>query len=146
MKTYLSALLFLTSMTFAFAQNTPQELTDVFFNTFQKEGASKALDELYSSNSWISRNADAITNLKSQMEGLNIDYVGEYYGYEKINSKSLGSSFVHLSYMAKYDRQPIRFVFQFYKPKDKWVIYSFSFDTNISEELAESAKIYYQNL
>ncbi|GAA4292956.1 hypothetical protein [Aestuariibaculum suncheonense] len=146
MKTYLTALLIAICITTSFAQNTPQEITDTFFKTFKNEGASKAIDELYKSNSWITRNADAISNLKSQLEGLNKDYVGEYYGNEKINSKSLGSSFVHLSYMAKYDRQPLRFIFQYYKPKDTWMIYSFSFDAKISEELAESAKIYYQNL
>jgi hypothetical protein len=136
---------FLLTLT-GIAQNTPKEIAEYFFKDYKANGASAALDDLYSTNKWMSRATDAISNLKSQLEGLNEDYVGKYYGYELITEKHLAGSYVLLSYLVKYDRQPIRFIFQFYKPNDKWVIYSFQFDGNIDDEIVESAKLYYLDL
>jgi hypothetical protein len=128
------------------AQTNPKELADVFFNDYLKNGASIALDNLYSTNKWMNRATDALTNLKSQLEGLNEDYVGKYYGYELIVEKHLAESYVLLSYLVKYDRQPIRFTFQFYKPNDRWIIYSFQFDGDIDAEIEEAGKLNYLNL
>jgi len=94
----------------------------------------------------MERATDAITKIKSQLEGLNEDYVGKYYGYELIVEKKLGESYILLSYLVKFDRQPIRYTFQFYKPKDKWSIYSFQFDGSIDDEIEEAAKIYFLDL
>jgi len=129
-----------------FSQEKPTEIVETFFKNYQKESISIALDNLYKSNKWITRNTDAITNLKSQMEGFNVDYVGNYQGHELIVEKRLTESYLLLSYMVKFDRQPIRYTFQFYKPKDKWIIYSFKFDANIDDEIEEAAKLYYLNL
>jgi hypothetical protein len=125
------------------AQTNPKNIVDNFFVNYQKDGASIALDKLYYTNKWMERATDAITNLKSQLKGLNEDYVGKYYGYELIGEKKLAESYILLSYLVKFDRQPIRYTFQFYKPNDKWVIYSFKFDANIDDEIEESAKLYY---
>ena len=104
------------------------------------------MDNLYKNNKWINRATDAITNLKQQLEALNEDYVGKYYGYELITEKKLSDSFILMSYLVKYDRQPIRFTFQFYKPNNEWITFSFKYDGNIDEEIEESAKVYYLNL
>jgi len=128
------------------AQTSPKEMADIFFKDYKNNGASIALDNLYSTNKWMDRATDAIANLKSQLEGLNEDYVGKYYGYELIVEKHLAESYVLLSYLVKYDRQPIRFTFQFYKPKDMWVIYSFKFDGNIDDEIEEAGKLNYLDL
>lgn len=125
------------------AQSTPIEIVETFFKDYVKSGSSIALDNLYSTNKWMTRSADAIVNLKSQMQGLNDDYVGKYYGYELIVEKRLTESFVLLSYLVKYDRQPLRFTFQFYKPNDTWMIFSFQYDGNMDEEIEEAAKLYY---
>ncbi|ETN94757.1 hypothetical protein SAMN04487906_1501 [Zhouia amylolytica] len=138
--------LFFISVSVSTAQQSPQEITFNFFETYKNKGASMALDQLYSTNPWMSRSTDAITNVKSQLEGLNEDYVGKYHGYEKLNEKLLGTSYMLLSYMVKFDRQPIRFIFHYYKPKDKWVIYLFKFDAAIDDEMNEAAKLYYENL
>jgi len=128
------------------AQTNPKDIASDFFVNYQKDGASVALDNLYSTNKWMERATDAITNLKSQLEGLNEDYVGKYYGYELLGEKKIAESYVLLSYLVKFDRQPIRYTFQFYKPNDKWVVYSFKFDANIDDEIEESAKLYYLNI
>lgn len=117
-----------------------------FFITYQKDGASKALDNLYSNNKWMSRATDAVANLKQQLGTLNEDYVGKYYGYELIVEKQLSDSFVFMSYLVKFDRQPIRFTFQFYKPDNKWRTHSIKYDGNVETEIEESAKVYYLDL
>ena len=141
MKKSLITLTCLLFVSFSYSQ-TPRELVQKFFDDYEAKGASVALDNLYGTNKWMERSADAISNVKSQMEGLNEGYVGKLHGHEIIAEKKLGDSYLLLSYMAKFDRQPIRYTFQFYKPKDTWVIYSFKFDANIDNELEEAAKIY----
>ena len=128
------------------AQTKPEEFVKTFFENFENEGASVALNKLYSTNDWIKRNEDAITNLKSQLEGLNKDFVGEYYGYELLVEKKSSESYVLLSYLVKYDRQPVRFIFKFYKPNKDWKIYGFKFDGDIGAEVEEAAKLYYHSL
>ena len=143
LKIFLPILLFTMN---GFSQEEPKEIVDKFFKDYQEKNISVALDNLYSSSKWILRNADAVTNLKSQMEGLNADYVGEFYGYDLMVEKKVTDNFLHLSYMVKFERQPIRYTFQFYKPKDKWIIYSFKYDGNIANEIEEASKLYYFDL
>ncbi len=128
------------------AQTNPKEIVNIFFDEFKNKGASIAIDNLYATNKWMDRATDAITNLKSQLEGLNEDYVGKFFGYELILEKHLAESYVLLSYMVKYERQPIRFTFQFYKPSETWFLYSFQFDSNMDVEIEEAAKLNYNNL
>jgi len=89
----------------------------------------------------IERNKDGIDNIKTQLTSF-LGLVGEYYGYELITEKSVGKSFKLVSYMVKYDRQPMRFTFVFYKPKDKWQVQNFQYDDNLDVELEESGKVY----
>jgi len=126
----------------ATSQSTPKEYADKFFNDYAEQSASIALDNLYSTNEWMTRKTDAITNLKNQLEGLDQDFVGDYYGYELITQKNLTSSYSLLSYLVKFDRQPIRFTFHFYKPADNWKVHSFQFDGDIDAELDEASRIY----
>jgi hypothetical protein len=126
----------------AYSQDSPQDIVDKFFKEFETKGSSYALDNLYKPNKWISRNADAIMQLKSQISELNEDYVGKYYGSEFILEKKLTDSYILMSYLVKYERQPIRFTFHFYKPNKEWIIYSFKYDGAISEEIEETAKLY----
>lgn len=125
------------------AQSSPKELSEQFFKTYEEKGSSEALDELYSTSSWIDKAQDAVLNLKNQIAGLNESYVGKYYGYELITEKKISDSYVLRSYLVKFDRQPIRYTFQFYKPNDTWTIYSFQYDGNLSSELEESAKLFF---
>jgi hypothetical protein len=123
------------------AQSTTEEITSEFFKTYEKS-PQKAVDYVFGTNKWmIDRNKDGIENVKSQLTNF-LELVGDYYGYEKITEKSVGKSFKLISYMIKYDRQPMRFTFVFYKPKDKWQVQNFQFDDNLDDELEESGKVY----
>lgn len=145
MKIYITIIL----VSFSFiglGQNTPEEIVSKFFTEYKNDGSSKALDNLYANNQWMNRATDAIANLKQQLKTLNEDYVGKYYGYELIVEKRLSNSFILMSYLVKFDRQPIRFTFQFYKPDNEWRTHSFKYDGSIDDEIEESAKVYYLDL
>ena len=76
------------------------------------------------------------------MNGFNENYMGKYYGKELITTKKFAESFELYSYMIKYDRQPLRFIFKFYKSNNKWVLYSFALDDSLDTEIQEAAKLY----
>jgi len=44
--------------------------------------------------------------------------------------------------LLRYDRQPIRFTFEFYKPDKEWVLFAISFDATLDDEVEEAAKVY----
>ncbi|REG86027.1 hypothetical protein [Winogradskyella sediminis] len=123
------------------AQTTTEEITTEFFKTYEKS-PQKAVDYVFETNKWmIDRNKDRIENVKTQLTSF-LGLVGDYYGYEKVTEKSVGESYKLVSYMIKYDRQPVRFTFVFYKPKDKWQVQNFQYDDNLDDELEESGKVY----
>ncbi|WP_373493617.1 hypothetical protein [Aquiflexum sp.] len=123
------------------AQSTVKEITDEFFITYE-ESPQNAVDFIFSTNKWMmERNKDGIENVKTQLQSF-LGLVGDYYGYEKITEKSIGESFKLISYMMRYDRQPVRFTLVFYKPKDKWQVQNFKYDDNLDAELEESGKVY----
>ena len=144
MKKIIVLLLFSVAIT-SYGQDSPQDLIDDFFDTYKKD-AGLAIRELYKTNKWTERIQDDIEEVVNMVNGFTTDYIGEYYGYEKITSKSFAESFRLFSYMVKYDRQPIRFTFKFYKPDEKWVLFSFNLDDSIDDEIGEAAKLYYLDL
>ncbi|BBE19777.1 hypothetical protein AQPE_3965 [Aquipluma nitroreducens] len=143
-KTILIIFVTIISLT-TFAQSSSDELINKFFDEYPKD-SGKALDELYATNPWTTRIKDAIDNLKKEVSSYTVDYVGKYYGYEPIIKKQFSESFVLYSYMVKYDRQPMRFTFELYKPNDKWTLYSFKIDTELDDEIEQAAKLFYINL
>lgn len=138
----LSVLIFTCS---AFAQDSPKELIAEFFTTY-KNDAGKAVRDLYKTNKWTERIQDDIENIGNKVDGFNENLMGKYYGSELITSKKFAESFVLYSYLVKYDRQPLRFTFKFYKPNDKWVLYAFQYDDSLDDEIEEAAKLYHLNL
>jgi hypothetical protein len=145
-KLYLGLLLIVFSTVQLQAQESPIKIIDAFFENYEKKGASDAVTKLYATNPWTSRIQDAIDNVKTQLERFNKDLVGEYHGYEQLTIKKLGDSYALYSYFLKFDRQFLRLIFQFYKPKDTWRLASFKFDDSFDEEIEEAAKLYYLDL
>jgi len=127
------------------SQDTPIILIEKFFDDYEKIDISTALENLYKTNDWVGKSNDMIIQLKAKMklELENEEFIGKMHGYETIAIKSVNSNLKLFSYLVKYDRQPIRFTFQFYRPNDKWMIYSFKYDTDLTDELEESARVYY---
>ena len=127
MKIIFAALLLLSS---GVSANNYQEEVDKFFELYSDEKISDAVDSIYASNKYVSSIPDQVKQIKTQLSSLD-DLVSDY---------KVGELFVHVTYLVTYDRQPIRFEFQFFKVKEGWRIYSMSFDDNIDEDIKELAR------
>ena len=110
-------------------QMTPGPVSAVVLAGIKNKGASK--EEI-----------EALTNHLVATSSL----LGKFTGYELIANRAVGPNLQLLSYLIKYEKQPLRFTFVFYKPGDNWVIQNFSFDGNLIEELEESARVYLLNV
>lgn len=143
-KLFILATVTLFSFT-AFGQSNPEDIINTFFKEYAKT-PSKAVEDIYATNPWTSRIKDGIETMKQEVNKYTVDYVGKYYGYELITKKQFSESFILYSYMVKYDRQPMRFIFKLYKPNDKWTLFSFKIDTDLDDEIEQAAKLYYLNL
>ncbi|MEB2777063.1 hypothetical protein SYJ56_17230 [Algoriphagus sp. D3-2-R+10] len=126
---YLFTLKFLLFSNLAIAQNQPDDLVKEFFTTYQKS-PDIALEKMFNTNQWMLNNQDGLKNLKNQLNNT-LQLVGDYKGFEKISEVKKGQSIIELTYFVKYERQPLRFVFLYYKPIDQWRINNFFFDDKL---------------
>lgn len=148
-KLFLSPCLILFFITRSFAQTstptvqeqpkTPVEFSKRFFEIYSAKPFD-AIDYIFSGEKTTKQLKEDITAIKKNLKAT-INLVGDFDGYELITEKSIGNSFKLMSYMVKYDRQPIRFIFIYYKPKDAWKVYTFQFNTNLDDELGEAARV-----
>ena len=142
---FLLLIITLFSVSFSFAQKSPKEYTDKFFEIYTQKSVNEAVDFLYQDNPWKENIQDAINNIKEKLTGLN-SRLGTYHGQVKIGEKNLKDTFVVIHYLIKYERQPLRFEFKFYKPNDEWKVYGFSYDDGISQELSNSLNVQFLEL
>jgi hypothetical protein len=126
-------------LAFSQASLAYQKEIDKFFSLYESGQVLEAVDSIYSSNKWILQKKDEVQNVKSQLQNLT-SLVGEFHSKVKLGEEHIAERLYHISYLALYERQPVRLEFVFYKPKENWVIYSFSFDDEIDEELEKFAR------
>lgn len=119
--------------------NTPSEISKKFFEIYSARPMD-AIDFIFSGENVTKDVKDDIVAIKKNLKAT-INIVGDYDGYELITEKNVGGSYKLLSYMVKYDRQPVRFIFVYYKPKDKWQLSTFQFNTNMDDELNVAAGV-----
>lgn len=121
------------SLTLIFAQNKPEDVTGKFFELYEKDGAAKAIEYIFDNNKYMDKNSDVLAQIQSRLSQL-VTLVGTYNGYELMESKYLGQSYLQQIFILKYDRQPIKFIFLLYKPKDVWQIQNLRFDDKFNED------------
>ena len=136
-KLVILTILIITSSNILKAQTTTEEFFNEFFTLYEKSPEeaisilSRDFDLAYKQSFEFSK--------KKYLS--NISQAGALNGYEKIMERSVGNSLKLVSYLLKYEKEPVRFTIIFYKPKDRWVIRRFQFDTDLKEELMESRKV-----
>ena len=54
---------------------------------------------------------------------------GKPIGYEFIRQAAVGESLVRLTYLQKFERYLCRWTFTFYKPRDRWLLTDFKWDS-----------------
>ncbi|WP_371195162.1 hypothetical protein [Glaciecola sp. SC05] len=116
-----------------------QKEIDKFFKLYEMGKVTEAVDSIYSTNKWMTQKTDDIQNVKTQLQNLQA-LVGEYHGKEELGSEELKERLIYVSYLAMFERQPIRLEFVFYRPQEDWIIYSFSFDDTIDDELEDFSR------
>ena len=134
-------LIFIMLISFPYYANAGDYNTEIakFFTLYESGKKIEAIDTLYSTNPWMSNASDAIQNIKTQLQGIE-KIVGNYNGKELLGELNIKNRFVHVTYIALYDRQPVRMEFQFYRPRNDWIIYSFAYDINFDDEVETGAR------
>ena len=142
MKKYILTLLLAFGGSLAMAQGKDdgQELINTFFDLYKNKGYEIALKYTLSTNKWIQPRGDEMNNLIIQLSK-EVNVMGEFLGQEEIKSKRIGSRFRIASYLAYYQRDPVRFTFELYKNNMGWEISNFTFDFKFDEEVEESMKL-----
>ena len=136
---FLSILVMFVSISFS-QENNDSTLVEKFFNLYEEEGIIQSLEYIYSDNYWISREVGVSDTISNQLEKV-VNQLGDYFGFELIKKAKLGSCYVVYSYLLKYDRQPLRFVFILYKPNKEWRFQSFKYDGNLGEEMYNTTNV-----
>ena len=117
-----------------------QNIISQFFEKYQKYGSTDAVDFIFKTNDDVTKSQ--LTELEDKLSSLSL-LAGRYNGYEQITIQKTSKSLIYYSFLVKHEKQPIRFIFIFYKPKDKWKIYKFKFDDQLHTELEQSGKVYF---
>ncbi|TLU65328.1 hypothetical protein FE810_08555 [Thalassotalea litorea] len=128
-----------TLLSFTVNASGYQSEIDEFFSLYKQGQINQAVDSIYKTNPYITSIPDQVKNVKTQLgavEGL----VGAMHAIELIDAYEVGENLVHVTYMGIYERQPIRFEFQFFKLKEGWRIFSFSFDAEVFDKIEQLAK------
>lgn len=69
-------------------------------------------------------------------------YSGSFVEYKLLRKRLLKDDIATFSYLVKFKKKFYRYVFMFYKAREKIVIYKFSYDDALDIELEESLKLY----
>ncbi|MFQ5583079.1 MAG: hypothetical protein ACE5GL_01425 [Calditrichia bacterium] len=110
-----------------------------FFSKIDSGKYDKAINFIYSGNPWIADKYEDIENVKKQFISLP-EIVGSYADKSLLVKEEIAGRYVYLYYFVAFGRQPVSFVFEFYKPKDKWMIFSFTFADDVDTWVEERAK------
>ncbi len=113
-------------------ENDLNTIPTKFFAVFKDKGSDAAIDYIYSTNSYMKPNMPANLKIKAELKKIT-SMLDDYYGYELIKEQKLGNSYVKQTYMARFKRQPIRFIFVLYKANETWQLQQFKFDDKLSK-------------
>jgi len=119
----------------------PVTIIDNFYDNYHTYGIDKALDYIFLTNKWLNISDSSIISLKIQLAAT-IKLLGKYQGYEQITKKQIGNNYLLYSYLTRYERQPLRFTFIFYRVNDNWQLQHFKYDVDFDAELEKAAEVY----
>ena len=119
--------------------NDYNKVINKFFSLIDQDKTDDAIDFIFSNNKWFAKSPDELNELKTELQKLGT-LVGKNLGHDKLFEEQLTDHLVYVSYFVRYEREPVKFVFEFYKPKDKWQTYLFKFDDKLSSDLEFEVK------
>lgn len=115
----------------------PKKMAEAFFTTYVKN-PTEALNSIFATNKYFSK---VETNVVSKKLNDFIKIIGKFEGYEFIQTEAVGTGLVLYNYIVKYERQPLKFTFIFYKANEIWMLYNFKFESELDAELEKAAQI-----
>jgi hypothetical protein len=144
MKSKILIVLAAWSLTFCTSSDKPGKtesvkVADTFFAAYKADGPRVAITGLMQTNSFVSK--QVTDSLGVRLERFTTG-LGDFQGQEQVAEASYGDGILHLAYVVKYSRQPVRFNFMFYNPGDGWRIQHFSYEVVFPDELDEAVKAY----
>jgi len=101
-----------------------------FFVSLQKNDVDGAYANL-TKGSKIAEKPQEIKQLKAKTTEA-IDVFGAIFGYDLVDSKSVGSRLVRSTYASHGKIYPLRWRFYFYKPDDTWLLIDMRVDDKLS--------------
>lgn len=110
-------------------------MIDMFFNHYESGNTFDALNNLLSTNKYLSENDTKSLNDRIVQYS---ELLGDYYGHEILISKQIGQSVISYVCLLRYDRQPIRFVITLYKPESSWKVLSFKINDSLTDEIEDA--------
>lgn len=117
-------------------------LTELFFTEYTVLGPEKALEHLYATAAAPQKNRSAFEQQRAELRKLTPDNVGRYFGHQHLASRGAARVVVS-SYLMRFEQQPVRFTFTYYRANDRWGLYAFRVDTGLVDELTETLKLNY---
>jgi hypothetical protein len=111
-----------------------KKIIDPFFETYRINGPKNAISKLLGSNKYIPQ--DVTDTVAVRLERLAKGF-GKFQGVDKVSTLHYGKSIVEVTYLVNYERQPMRFKFQFYQPGTGWRIQDFRYHSDFMNDLKE---------
>ncbi len=115
-------------------------MVDAFFRRLQEGRVGDAATHFLNQNPWFAQDPDTVEKARARLLSVT-KVLGRYYGYQLVAEKAVASRLVHASYLALYERHPLRFGFLFYKPDDVWRPLLLEFDDDFSHEIRNSVRM-----
>ncbi|MCC3160322.1 hypothetical protein LJ737_24000 [Hymenobacter sp. 15J16-1T3B] len=129
-----------------YCQMDHTSLVELFFTEYTLLGPEKALEHLYATSAAPQHNQAGFEQQRAELRKLTPENVGKYCGRQQIRATGLSWNLAATSYLVRFEQQPVRFTFTFYKAQDRWGLYAFTVDTDLAAELAETLKLNYPTL
>lgn len=118
---------------------SPEDYVNIFFDLYRNRSPVAAADYIFANNPYIFEKQESVQDLKTKIGNLE-KMLGKERGFFLVQNRDFEDTIRVISYIVKYDRQPLRFIFVFYKPADRWLTYQFNFDNAMDDSILNQGK------
>ncbi len=115
-------------------------IVDSFFKIY-RENPYRAFSYKFKSNEYLQIDDSYLKKMNGTLD-LILPKLGVYHGHELLIKKVAGNNLFVVSYLLKYDRQPLRLNIVLYRPNNDWRVHEVSFDDTILKELNTAISVY----
>lgn len=119
---------------------TWEEIVDGFFGRLEAGETVAALDFVYGTNPQLeTQYEEQVAQAREQLAVLP-ELVGEYLGTERLAVQPIGERFVYVWQAGYFEHQPLQFHFSLYRPQDRWIVTTFSYDQQLNDTARQMAR------